>query len=126
MAMESIPDGLFGDMTGLPPQPELPEPTMGNLKEIEELLNHYSRSVIYKEPLIKQIGEKKYLPRLLTLFQTCEDLESLEELYTLGSIMRSIIMLNDTSIFEFILRDDAFHTIVGILECTLSFSLEWL
>ncbi|KAJ2889377.1 Platinum sensitivity protein, partial [Coemansia aciculifera] len=46
----------------------------------------------------------------------CEDLDAIDELHTLYSIARRLVLLNDTSIFEQIIRDDAIIGFVGMLE----------
>jgi hypothetical protein len=62
-----------------------------------------------------------------------EDLESLPDLHALCSLMQTTckflprshghrfivhaVMLNDQSIYEYVLRDDMFVDMVGILEC---------
>lgn len=64
-----------------------------------------------------------------------EDLESLPDLHALCSLMQTIrkspirshrhttrlivraVMLNDQNIYEYVLRDDMFVDMVGILEC---------
>lgn len=62
-----------------------------------------------------------------------EDLESLPDLHALCNLMQTIrksplrshqrpltlrvVMLNDQSIYEYVLRDDMFVDMVGILEC---------
>lgn len=63
-----------------------------------------------------------------------EDLESLDNLHALCSLMQTIckckiyfvgviniltVMMNDHGIYEHILEDDIFFGVVGMLECTL-------
>ena len=62
-----------------------------------------------------------------------EDLESIPDLHALCNLMQTlrrsssdrhprpltirVVMLNDQSIYEYVLRDDVFVDMVGILEC---------
>ena len=67
---------------------------------------------------------------------TAEELESLENLHALCSLMQTIrvydkllalqlltrctVMLNDHAMYEHIMEDDLFYGVVGILECKQS------
>ncbi|KAJ2630623.1 hypothetical protein GGF44_004065, partial [Coemansia sp. RSA 1694] len=57
-----------------------------------------------------------YLAQLQSLHETCEDLDATEELHALYSIARRIVLLNDSSIFEHVIRDDNIIGFVGMLE----------
>ncbi|KAJ3055378.1 Platinum sensitivity protein, partial [Rhizophlyctis rosea] len=100
---------------------ELPAPTMANLCDIDSGIVRMSRSMYMRDLLVGIVTENGWLERLLDVFQECEDLESLEDLYVLSTILRNIISLNDTAIYEIILKDEAFTKVVGILE----YDREW-
>ncbi|KAJ3194671.1 Platinum sensitivity protein [Irineochytrium annulatum] len=57
-----------------------------------------------------------FTEKLIRLLEDCEDMESMEDLYSLSSIMKMLIFLNDSAIYEFILQDEFFPIVVGILE----------
>ena len=81
-------------------------------------------------------SHQDYLKSLIEVMNTAEDLESLENLHALCSIMQTIreyyralpltqmliddiysVMLNDHTMYEHILEDDIFFGVVGMLEC---------
>lgn len=70
-----------------------------------------------REALAKFIVSEKYIPKLLPLVEMAEDLESLPDLHRLCSIMKMLILLNDTSIIEYVVTDDVVLGVVGALEC---------
>ncbi|KAJ3296307.1 Platinum sensitivity protein [Borealophlyctis nickersoniae] len=94
----------------------LATPTLGNLKELEQMILEISRTIFARDALVTTIMESNFLGKLLPLLETCEDLEQTEDLHRLSTIMRTIIFLNDTGIYEYILRDDVFLKVVGMLE----------
>ncbi|CAG8474974.1 1937_t:CDS:10 [Acaulospora morrowiae] len=94
---------------------KLPEPTLANLQDIELMIKNASRSLIEREKLASFITQD-YISKLFPLFSTCEDLEDRNDLHRLCSIMKGIIMLQDSEIYEFILRDDVIMQVVGMLE----------
>ncbi|CAG8510843.1 1168_t:CDS:2, partial [Scutellospora calospora] len=105
-----------------PPDPEipnmsikLPEPTLSNLEEIELIVKAASRT-IYERDKLAAFVTQGYIAKLLPLLSTCEDLEDLKDLHRLCNIMKGIIMLQDSEIYEYILRDDVIMQVVGMLE----------
>lgn len=73
------------------------------------------------------------------VFEQAEDLESLEDLHALCSLMQTIrmsscftpmsllttVMFNDNTLLEYILQDDVFMGVIGIFECELIVLLDW-
>jgi protein phosphatase 4 regulatory subunit 3 len=73
---------------------------------------------------------------MIDVMQQAEDLEALDNLHALCSLMQTIckprvtfltpmlilyvVMLNDHSMYEHILDDEIFFGVVGMLECTFS------
>ncbi|RIB17482.1 component of IIS longevity pathway SMK-1-domain-containing protein [Gigaspora rosea] len=94
---------------------KLPEPTLSNLEEIELIIKVSSRSIYEREKLAAFVTQG-YIAKLLPLLSTCEDLEDLKDLHRLCNIMKGIIMLQDSEIYEYILRDDVIMQVVGMLE----------
>ncbi|XP_024373629.1 uncharacterized protein [Physcomitrium patens] len=62
------------------------------------------------------VRDQNYIPKLVQLFRTCEDLENLECLRLIFKIVKGIISLNDGLIFDIIFSDDYIMDIVGALE----------
>ena len=50
--------------------------------------------------------QRDYIPQLVALFATVEDLESIEDLHRMFTIFKGIVMLNSTSIYETLLSDE--------------------
>jgi protein phosphatase-4 regulatory subunit 3 len=93
---------------------ELPLPELRNLKALAETLGEVT---FYQRPAVVQLLLRQdYVAQLARLFQTVEDLESLPELHALFHIFRTLMMLNDTAIFEQLLRDDTVMAVIGALE----------
>ncbi|KAJ3127691.1 Platinum sensitivity protein [Nowakowskiella sp. JEL0407] len=100
----------------LPTCSVLPEPQPANLKDIENSVSMMSRTIYGRDQLVSVLKENRYLERLLPVFEICEDLESTEDLFVLSHILQLFICLNEEFIFEMILEDDNFLTVVGIFE----------
>nr|XP_024382924.1 serine/threonine-protein phosphatase 4 regulatory subunit 3-like isoform X3 [Physcomitrium patens] len=62
------------------------------------------------------VRDQNYIPKLLQLFRTCEDLENLAGLQLIFKIVKGIISLNDGHIFDIIFSDEYIMDIVGALE----------
>ena len=96
----------------------LPNPDLGNLHEIENHMRAANSTPGGREALAKFILTQKYIPLLIPLVDMAEDLESVSDLHRLCSIMKMLILLNDTSIIEYVVHDDIILGVVGALECT--------
>lgn len=95
----------------------LPSPDLGNLHEIENHMRAANSTPGGREALAKFILAQKYIPMLIPLVDMAEDLESVSDLHRLCSIMKMLILLNDTSIIEYVVHDDIILGVVGALEC---------
>lgn len=96
----------------------LPPPDLGNLAEIEQMMRAASTSNAGRDSLARFLIREEYIPKLLPLVSTAEDLESLPDLHRLCNIMKSLILLNDNSIIESVVNDQNIIGVVGALECT--------
>ena len=94
----------------------LPPPELGNLPDIEHTIRAASSSQQGREALVKFIIREEYVPKLIPLVETAEDLESLQDLHRLCNIMKSLILLNDNSIIEHVVTDGVIIGVVGALE----------
>ncbi|KND02190.1 uncharacterized protein SPPG_02678 [Spizellomyces punctatus DAOM BR117] len=99
-----------------PRELDLPDPELANLKYLEELVFRAARSVFGRDLLLQAVERTNFIRKLLPVFETSEDLEDMESLYALSSILRSLIFLNEGTIFELILSDELFTSVLGILE----------
>lgn len=100
----------------------LPHPELSNLPEIENIMRVASATASGRDALAKFImtPESPYVPKLIPLVEMAEDLEDIQGLHRLCNIMKTLILLNDTSIIEFVVTDGCILGVVGALECTLS------
>lgn len=102
---------IMGDYKGLP------EPTLANLEKIDAMLKETtSRGPMLREKLTTWLMEAHYIRKLVPFFHTIEELEALPSLHMLCTIMQTILLLNDSFLFEYILQDDVFLGVVGMLE----------
>lgn len=70
-----------------------------------------------REALAKFILAQDYIPKLIPLVDMAEDLESVSDLHRLCSIVKMLILLNDTAIIEYVVTDQVVLGVVGALEC---------
>ncbi|GAA6025606.1 hypothetical protein JCM11491_001426 [Sporobolomyces phaffii] len=95
---------------------QLPTPTLGSIPQLETSIRALSRTAISRERLAVQILKSKFIERLIEVHHEAEDLESLGDLHALCRVMQTVLLLNDNSIFEFVLQDDVILGVAGILE----------
>ncbi|CDU24430.1 related to PSY2-subunit of protein phosphatase PP4 complex [Sporisorium scitamineum] len=102
---------IMGDYKGLP------EPSLANLEKIDTMLKDTTaRGPMMREKLTTWLMEAHYIRKLVPFFHTVEELEALSSLHMLCTIMQTILLLNDSFLFEYILQDDVFLGVVGMLE----------
>jgi protein phosphatase-4 regulatory subunit 3 len=112
-------DGLSDDLLDpLHNTVALPDPQLGKLDEIDAMIRNASQTPAGRDALIAFImnPEQQYILKLAPLVEMAEDLESTSDLHRLCTIMKSLILLNDTSIIEFAITDQAVMGVVGALE----------
>jgi hypothetical protein len=90
---------------------------MSNLADIEQTMRQAINTAPGRDALTKYIIANDYVARLCPLVQMAEDFESIHDLHRLCSIMKSVILLNDNTIMEMVVRDDLVQGVVGALEC---------
>ncbi|KAK6905071.1 hypothetical protein I203_105890 [Kwoniella mangroviensis CBS 8507] len=91
-------------------------PTLANIREQEMFIRMQAKSPIGRERAVEHILNEDYIKHLITVLEQAEDLESLEDLHALCSLMQTIILFNDNGVFEYILQDDVFMGVMGMLE----------
>jgi hypothetical protein len=89
------------------------------LSDIENTISDASRTIYGRRHITELLCDSEYLKCLLPMMEICEDLENFEDLYKLSNIIRNIIYLNDADILTFIIQDEVFPIILGILECNV-------
>ena len=96
----------------------LPDPELGNLHDVENIMRAASQTSQGRDALAKFImaPDAPYVAKLVPLVEMAEDLEDLADLHKLCNIFKTIILLNDTPIIEFVVRDDMVLGVVGALE----------
>ncbi|KAF2836744.1 DUF625-domain-containing protein [Patellaria atrata CBS 101060] len=109
-------DGLSDDVIDSLHPIILPPPELGNLQDIENVMRGANSTPAGRDALAKYAVEADYITKLVPLVEIAEDLESLSDLHRLCNIMKTLILLNDTSIIEFVVTDDVILGVVGALE----------
>jgi protein phosphatase-4 regulatory subunit 3 len=120
--LTSADDGLSDDVEHSSPI-MLPNPDLGNLHEIENHMRAANSTSGGRGALAKFIFMDKYIPKLIPLVEMAEDLESVSDLHRLCSIMKMLILLNDSQIIEYIVKDEVVLGVVGALEYDPDFPL---
>ncbi|KAI9852579.1 MAG: Platinum sensitivity protein [Thelocarpon superellum] len=117
LALAGPDDALSDDALDAFPNPlSLPPPELSNLAEIEQMMRIASANQPGRDSLSKFIIGEDYIPKLIPLVSTAEDLESLPDLHRLCNIMKTLILLNDTAIIEYVVTDNIILGVVGALE----------
>ncbi|KAI5356779.1 putative PH-like domain superfamily protein [Septoria linicola] len=111
-------DGLSDDLLGPEHTVSLPEPTIGKLEEVVDAIRQIANTPAGRDALSKYImsPDQMYILKLAPVLKELEENEEVQELHRLCTIMKHIILLNDTSIIEFIVTDQAIMGVVGALE----------
>jgi len=118
-----LDDGLSDDIGENISPILLPDPELSNLHEIENHMRAANGAPGGREALAKFVLNKNYIPKLLPLVETAEDLESASDLHRLCSIMKMLILLNDAAIIEYVVTDEVILGVVGALEYDPDFPL---
>lgn len=114
------PDDALSDDPLDPVHPvTLPNPELGGLDEIESTIRATSVTPAGRDALAKFVmsPEQMYILKLGPLVTLAEERESTPDLHRLCTIMKHLILLNDTAIIEFVVTDQAIMGVVGALEC---------
>lgn len=95
---------------------DLPTCELHRLGEIADLVTSVRFSRIRKQKLALALKNKSYIPKLLQLFQVCESVKNTEGLHLLFDIVRGILYLDKTILFEVMFSDECILGVVGCLE----------
>ncbi|KAF2084093.1 DUF625-domain-containing protein [Saccharata proteae CBS 121410] len=115
-ALSGADDGLSDDVMDNMHPIMLPAPELGNLPDIENMMRSANNTPQGRDALAKFIVSADYIAKLVPLVEMAEDLESLEDLHRLCNIMKTLILLNDTAIIEYVVADEVIIGVVGALE----------
>ncbi|WOO79694.1 putative protein [Vanrija pseudolonga] len=107
---------LGGPGLGTPSRDQWQAPSLANIKEHEMWLRMQAKSAAGRERAVEHIIGEDYIKQLIGVLSQAEDLESINDLHALCSLMQTILMFNDNGIFEYILQDDIFMGVLGMLE----------
>ncbi|CAK7274235.1 Platinum sensitivity protein [Sporothrix epigloea] len=100
----------------IPASITLPPAELANLEDIETNMRIMSTTDTGRDALCKSIVSDEYIQKLIPLVEVAEDLESLADLHHLCNIVKILLLLNDTAIFEQVISDECLMGIVGALE----------
>lgn len=117
-AIGNVQQRPMEDTDDVPPGPlSLPPPTIGHLAQVEDVMRRANQTQMGRDSMAKMIVAEDYIQQLTPLVTEAEDLESLLDLHRLCSIMKMLILFNDTAIIEHIVKDNVIIGVVGALEC---------
>ncbi|XP_059476102.1 serine/threonine-protein phosphatase 4 regulatory subunit 3 isoform X2 [Neocloeon triangulifer] len=108
-------DERFDDTSDSAPV-ELPPCEMARLEEISEVIRSCLGSPMRKDKVATALEHEGYIKKLLAVFRTCEDLESVEHLHHLYTIFKNIFLVNKNALFEVMFSEDTIFDVVGCLE----------
>ena len=94
----------------------LPACELAHLNDIAEVFSSSIASPMRRDQLARAVESSDYIPKLMSLFSTCEDLEDTKSLYKLYEIVKSLFLLNRSSLFDVMLQEEHIMKVVGCLE----------
>jgi hypothetical protein len=68
----------------------LMDPDLSNLPDLCRLIDDASKSFQGRNKIVNYLTNSEFLDKLIKVFNDCEDLENIGDLYILGDIMRMI------------------------------------
>ncbi|EDL20552.1 SMEK homolog 3, putative [Mus musculus] len=86
------------------------------LENIADLFTFVHETPSHKERLVLVLEKGVYIKKLLQHFNTCEKLKNMESLYYLNNIIKGILFLDNTHLFNIMFSDEFFMDMVGCLE----------
>ena len=95
---------------------QLPPVGLSTLADLDVAIRTLSQTPGGREALTRAVNQENYISKLIPLVDLAEDLESVPELHRLCNIMKTILLLNDTSIMEQAVSDECILGVVGALE----------
>ena len=105
---------VSGEDAGASCPAEIPSPSRGNLEDLARVLSDLSPH--QREGVAAQLLQSDYIPKVLRMFEQCEDLDDRTALTHLYKVVRGMIMLTDSSLLEELLKEEYVMQVVGALE----------
>ncbi|CAD7701559.1 unnamed protein product [Ostreobium quekettii] len=103
-----------GEEAGAGSAPELPPPSSANLEELARVVADAGPH--QREALAAQLLQGGYVPKVLELFEACEEREDRSALVLIHRVVRGMIMLTDAALLEELLKEQHVIPVVGALE----------
>jgi protein phosphatase-4 regulatory subunit 3 len=94
----------------------LPPAELGKVPEIAQMLGELAPVSRERSATELLANDGAYLKKLFQVFHTCEDLEDDVNLSHLFKIFRTVVLLNDTQIYELVLGDEMIDDFLGVME----------
>jgi len=95
---------------------KLPPCELDQIDEISSVIISHLATPAKRERLALSIESEEYIKKLVELFQICEDAENVDALHRLYPIIKSIFLLNKTSLFEVLFSEELVLSVIGALE----------
>ncbi|CEL59479.1 putative protein C216,01c OS=Schizosaccharomyces pombe (strain 972 / ATCC 24843) GN=SPBC216.01c PE=2 SV=3 [Rhizoctonia solani AG-1 IB] len=95
---------------------QIPTPDFNTIGDIDRAIKLLSKNPALKEKICETLVYQKFICSLIELFCEAEQSESIEHLHALYKIMQTIIMLNEHPMYEYMLSDEIFPGVLGMLE----------
>ncbi|XP_075812894.1 protein PPP4R3C1-like [Microtus pennsylvanicus] len=95
---------------------QMPNCELGKLDNIADLFNIVEESPCLKERLALLLESEDYIKKLLEMFHTCEEQQNMESLQVLHVIIKGILFLNNSRLFNIIFSEEYVMDVIGCLE----------
>ncbi|XP_049988717.1 protein PPP4R3C-like [Alexandromys fortis] len=95
---------------------QLPKCELGKLDNIAGLFNIVKESPCLKERLARLLESEDYIKKLLEMFRTCEEQQNMGSLQILHVIIKGILFLNNSRLFNIMFSDKYVMDVIGCLE----------
>ncbi|KIJ37419.1 hypothetical protein M422DRAFT_231798 [Sphaerobolus stellatus SS14] len=108
-----------GSMNPFVAAPKLPTPAIGNMQECERVIRALTRQPRLKENYLQicvLIQPQDYVKQVIDVMRQAEDLEDIKELHACCSCMQAILLINDISVYDYVVQDSLFIGVLGVLE----------
>jgi len=93
---------------------QLPAAELRNVAAIADLLSEVPP--FRRARLVELLLQSDYVPQLVRVFGVAEDLECTDDLHHLYGVFKGLVLLNDASLYEQLLREDLVMSVFGALE----------
>ncbi|XP_066191680.1 serine/threonine-protein phosphatase 4 regulatory subunit 3B-like, partial [Sylvia atricapilla] len=110
------PEEHQGEMAAICPGISLPPCNVVRLAEVAELITSALSSASCREKLALALKKEGYIPKLLELFQICEELQLSQPLQHFSAIMQGILWLDQAAVLEVMLSQECIMDVAGCLK----------